>query len=69
MAIFDKPAAEPVDVLGEPLECHVCKHDRFRRRRAQLNTAVCSFFNLDWANKSATCVVCDRCGYIHWFLE
>lgn len=25
-------------------------------------------FDLDWANASATCMVCERCGYVHWFL-
>lgn len=25
-------------------------------------------FNFDWANATATCYVCDGCGYIHWFL-
>ena len=35
---------------------------------AQLNTAVATFFNFDWANKTAQCYVCDGCGYIHWFL-
>ena len=36
--------------------------------RPQLNTAVATFFNFDWANKTASCFVCDGCGYIHWFL-
>jgi hypothetical protein len=34
----------------------------------KLNTATASLFNLDWANKSATCLVCSDCSYIHWFL-
>ncbi len=27
-----------------------------------------TFFNLDWANSSAVCFVCDGCGNIDWFL-
>lgn len=34
----------------------------------QLNTKTASLFNLDWINPSATCLVCDKCGFIHWFL-
>ena len=56
------------EVAGKVLRCLVCGHEEFARRDAQLNTAMASFFNLDWANKSAVCFVCDRCGHIHWFL-
>lgn len=34
---------------------------------AQLNTAMASFFNLDWANPTAECRICGQCGYVHWF--
>ena len=53
---------------GEELRCQVCGYDAFEMRRAQLNTRGMTFLKLDWANRSATCYVCDRCGYIHWFL-
>lgn len=61
---------EPEKVqLGEvELCCQICKNDQFWRREAQLNTAMATFFNLDWANKTADCYVCSQCGYIHWFL-
>jgi predicted nucleic-acid-binding Zn-ribbon protein len=55
-------------VLGRQLKCQVCGHDEFERREGQLNTATASFFNLDWTNTSAICFVCEKCGYIHWFL-
>ncbi len=70
MGLFDKK--EPVHFTlrtGEPLRCLVCGGDRFLLRKAQLNTAVASFFDFDWANPSADCAVCDRCGHVHWFLE
>ena len=69
MGLFGKREPEAVEVAGGiPLRCEICKHDLFWTRRAQLNTAVASFFSFDWANASAVCFVCDRCGYIHWFL-
>jgi hypothetical protein len=37
-------------------------------RTAQLNTAGLSFFNLDWANRSAATLTCAMCGRIEWFL-
>ena len=66
--MFGKSEPEKVRIAGKELLCQVCGHDRFWQRRAQLNTAVATFFNLDWANTRATCEVCDGCGYIHWFL-
>jgi hypothetical protein len=33
-----------------------------------LNTAIATFFNFDWANKSATCFVCSNCTHISWLL-
>jgi hypothetical protein len=68
MALFGRQEPEPVTIAGRPLHCEICKHSLFWQRDAQLNTAVMSFFNFDWANATATCYVCDGCGYIHWFL-
>jgi len=52
---------------GHDLSCRVCQHDRFHTRKAQLNTALMSLFDLDFLNRTATCAICERCGYIHWF--
>lgn len=59
---------QPVIVEGRELQCEICSHGLFFEREAQLNTAAASFFNLDWANRTARCLVCAKCGYIHWFL-
>ena len=32
-----------------------------------MNTRGLTFMGWDWANKAARCLVCERCGYIHWF--
>jgi hypothetical protein len=68
MALFGQQTAHEVEVGGRTLQCEICKGSQFRHRKAQLNTAAATFFNLDWANRSANCYVCDRCGYVHWFL-
>lgn len=68
MGLFGKKAPETFEVLGKPLACLVCGGTGFHTRQAQLNTAAATFFDFDWANKSANCAVCDQCGYIHWFL-
>lgn len=57
-----------VEVGGVALRCHHCEHDRFSRRMSLLNTAGLTLLDLDWANRSATCFVCERCGFVHWFL-
>ncbi|WP_327088687.1 hypothetical protein OIE66_41330 [Nonomuraea sp. NBC_01738] len=61
---------EPDQVIlpnGELLHCVVCKNDRFYQNHWKLQTTGMTFFNLDWANRDATCFVCDTCSYIHWF--
>lgn len=69
MGLFTKEEAQTVEVKGHVLTCPVCGNVLFYKRSAQLNTAVASFFNLDWANHSATCFVCANCTHISWFLE
>ena len=59
--------ARQYDVLDKKLVCQVCGHDYFWQRSVQLNTALATFLDLDWLNRSASCLTCVRCGYIHWF--
>ncbi len=63
-----KKIPETATVNGKPFICPVCGNNMFTSRRAQLNTAVASFFDVDWANKSATCFICTECTHISWFL-
>jgi predicted nucleic-acid-binding Zn-ribbon protein len=58
-----------VDVLGRPLKCQVCGHDQFWRHQVLLNTRTLTFFDMEWMNRDATCVVCEQCGYVHWFVS
>lgn len=57
-----------VEAFGHRLTCGVCGNTTFRERTTLLNTALLTFFKMDWANRSATNFVCSRCGYIFWFL-
>ena len=70
MSPFGKshPEPEPVEVQGRPLQCVVCRHGAFWRRDAQLHGGVATFLNLEWMSPTAACLVCSRCGYVHWFL-
>jgi hypothetical protein len=68
MGIFGAKEPEQCKVAGIDLHCEICKHDLFWYRRAQLHTAVASFFDLEWVQPSADCFVCAHCGYIHRFL-
>ncbi len=68
MGLFKKEIPEQVTVCGLMLRCEICKNDLFWSRAAQMNTAVATFFSLDWVNPTADCFVCANCGYVHWFL-
>ncbi|ADG81543.1 zinc ribbon domain-containing protein [Thermincola potens] len=52
---------------GLEITCPHCKNSEFKEGAAQLNTAGMTFMNLDWLNKSATTLICTRCGLIQWF--
>lgn len=68
MSLFKQEEPQSIQVIDKELTCPVCSNQLFYSRQAQLNTAVASFFNLDWANRSATCFVCSKCTHISWFL-
>lgn len=54
---------------GIAVTCVHCSYHRFEHGHAQLNTSLASFFNLDFANRSATILTCHKCGYVHWFTK
>ena len=64
-----KQPAEERFVQGNKLTCPVCSSTQFWTRKTLMNTAGLSFLDLDWANRNASNYVCDRCGYVYWFLE
>lgn len=52
---------------GKQIACEHCGHEAFVEGRALLNTFGMTFLGLDWANQSATTLMCDRCGRIQWY--
>lgn len=68
MGLFSKTEPGAYEINNRAFSCHNCRNNTFWSRKAQLNTATASFFNLDWTDRSATCLVCSECAYIHWFL-
>ncbi|AJF68851.1 hypothetical protein [Streptomyces vietnamensis] len=63
--------AKPVHAaIGEkPIRCQVCDNDTFREREVKLNSTGMEFFNMAWANESATGLICWSCGYVHLFVN
>jgi len=58
-----------VTIGRTPFTCQVCRSEQFFDREVKLNTSGMEFFDLGWANQSATGLVCTRCGYVHLFLN
>ena len=55
-------------VADRALRCPHCDGAEFAHRRAQLNTALATFFGLDAHNQSADVYACRRCGRLEWFV-
>jgi hypothetical protein len=52
---------------GTPVLCAHCSNDSFEARHILLNTRGLTFLKLDWLNRSATALVCAKCGRIQLF--
>jgi hypothetical protein len=61
------PEARPFLAGGNSVTCPHCGGDRFEAREILLNTRGLTFFKLDWMNRSATALVCGRCGLVQMF--
>ena len=57
------------EAVGKKITCPHCGSAEFSEGHAQLNTAGMTFVGLDWANASATTLVCGNCGRVQWFLK
>ncbi len=60
--------AREVSIAGHQLRCQVCDFTRFYAREARLSTGA-SAFGQDWMNSTADCLVCEQCGFVHWFVR
>ena len=56
------------EFAGRQVACAHCGGTAFDERSAHLNTMGLTFLDLDWANRSATVLVCQNCGHLEWFL-
>jgi len=60
--------AGPVEVLGRPLFCTICRHDHFFRQEVDLDVvAGAVLLGISLGAASGTYLVCAACGYVHWF--
>jgi predicted nucleic-acid-binding Zn-ribbon protein len=55
--------------MGKQVICPHCNNRSFRFRNAQLNTPGMTFFGLDWANRTASVLVCASCSRIEWYMD
>lgn len=51
------------------MHCHNCRHTQFDHANYLLNTQGMTLLGWDGFNRQATCLVCRRCGFIHWFAQ
>ncbi|MCX6152024.1 MAG: hypothetical protein NTX22_15975 [Ignavibacteriales bacterium] len=56
-------------IQGKKITCQHCGGEKFEKGSALLNTAGLTFLDLDWANRSATILICTSCTKIQWFLK
>jgi hypothetical protein len=56
-------------VGGRPVRCPHCGEGRFAVGSALLNTRGRTVFNVDWADPSASILICAECGRIEWFAQ
>lgn len=73
MGLFDKSPKQTLTgsfrAAGHKLQCPACGNDKFESRDVLLNTPAMTFFGFDWANRTATALICTHCTRIEWFLN
>lgn len=57
------------EIAGHALKCQHCDHNRFWQRKTLMNTRGLTFLGMEWANKESENYVCERCGYVTWFMR
>lgn len=62
-------AAQTWSIDGKSLICPICANETFWKRQTLMNTPGMTFFGIEWANRQAVNYVCNRCGYVFWFLR
>jgi predicted nucleic-acid-binding Zn-ribbon protein len=64
----DKTPASYV-LLKKTITCPHCGKRKFEQGSILLNTPGMTFLGLDWANRTATTLLCTTCGQIQWFIH
>jgi len=67
--IWDGPVSATVTIKEEGLQCTHCGHNKFDKREGLLTTTWVMLFNFAFWNESASCFVCKKCGFVHWFVS
>ncbi|HTI69314.1 MAG TPA: hypothetical protein VMF06_05085 [Candidatus Limnocylindria bacterium] len=58
-----------VEIEGKHVKCLICGHEQFHRRRVQVDTALSTGMSQEWHHNAGYCLLCDHCGFIHWFVQ
>lgn len=71
--VFDPPSklsgVHSFHLKGKTISCLHCGHNEFEPGTALLNTPGMTFFSLDWANRTATILICTQCSRIEWYMR
>lgn len=59
--------AKPVEILGRPLHCVICKHDHFFCEKVDSKAVLAAALLGTIAASRGAYFICAECGYIHWF--
>lgn len=66
MGLFSSPKPKSYLLLDKPLRCLLCGHDEFYLKKLRLTEGLTTILPFRWM--VANCFICDRCGYVHWFV-
>lgn len=69
--VADDEGDEPL-AADEPrlvLRCVVCGSGKMRSTTKLMNSRAMTFVDLDFLDDQAHCLICRRCGFVHWFLR
>ncbi|MBI3125207.1 MAG: DNA-binding protein [Ignavibacteriales bacterium] len=73
MGLFQKPDEQEsfkFSVNDKVVLCTNCGGDHFYLLpNILLNTPGATFLGFDWANKTASTLICDNCSRMEWYLE
>lgn len=66
IALKTEPTHAEVD--GHRLKCLMCHGESFHKRHSHVDVSLSTAMNPEWADRQVSVLVCDHCGFIHWFM-